>query len=105
MILLRFQTLTQVLTIPVQIVHWQRLLCNNLFPQEQESTNYNAKLPGGMAFASVRRTSLVSLIWYEKAAHTVPGRETVERFNHGMISEAKLQESTGHAGGTVRMHS
>lgn len=35
----------------------------------------------------------------------MPRLETMESFNHRMITKAKLQEPTGHTGGTVGMQS
>lgn len=65
------------------------LLCINLSHRNKRSLitqpSYLAELP---FLLSNRQPE--SLILKEKAAHTVPRQETMESFNHRMITKAKL---------------
>lgn len=95
MILLRFQTLTQLSTIPVQIVLWKPC-CAVTFPTGTKDRLLRSQAELPLPLSSRR---LYSLILYEKAAHAMPRLETMQSFNHRMITKANLQEPTGHTGG------
>lgn len=77
-------------------------LCNNLCHRNKKFSITQPSSPSELP-SPVSNGQPLSLILYEKPAHTIPRLETTESFNHRMITKAKLKKPTGHSRGTIEM--